>query len=373
MRTLTRVAASAAALALVTGAIELLKGHVPVLSLAVLYLLAIIPVAVAWGLAYGIGTAIGSMLAFNFFFLPPLYTLTLQDSRNWFALLVFLVTAVVVSELATRSRRPCGGGRGRPPGAARGDRRAGAARGGGARGRGAAPERRDEDGGAARGQPRPALAADGDPRPRPARSRTASSRSTAEDRRELAETILGEAERLDRIVRNLLDLSRLQAGAAAPEPGDWPVDDLVLQALDGVEAGGRVEVVAARRRPAARARRSPPGRARRSRTSSRTRCATRRPRSRCASRCAQIGSEVLVRVVDHGPGIPSGRGGADLRAVPARRRARRLPAAPGSGLAIARGFAEANGGRVWVESHAGQGATFVLALPVARSPVEVPA
>src|SRR5262249_60475734 len=45
------------------------------------------------------------MLAFNFFFLPPLYTLTINDSRNWFALLVFLVTAVVVSELATRSRR----------------------------------------------------------------------------------------------------------------------------------------------------------------------------------------------------------------------------------------------------------------------------
>ena len=45
------------------------------------------------------------MLAFNFFFLPPLYTLTLQDSRNWFALAVFLVTAVVVSELAARSRR----------------------------------------------------------------------------------------------------------------------------------------------------------------------------------------------------------------------------------------------------------------------------
>ncbi len=105
MRTLTRVAASAGALALVTGAIELLKGHVPVLSLAVLYLLAIIPVAVAWGIVYAVGTAIASMLVFNFFFVPPLYTLTLQDTRNWFALLVFLVTAVVVSELATRSRR----------------------------------------------------------------------------------------------------------------------------------------------------------------------------------------------------------------------------------------------------------------------------
>src|SRR5262249_37149200 len=105
VKTLTRVAACVGALALVTGAIELLKGHVPVLSLAVLYLLAIIPIAVAWGIVYAVGAAIGSMLAFNFFFLPPLYTLTINDSRNWFALLVFLVTAVVVSELATRSRR----------------------------------------------------------------------------------------------------------------------------------------------------------------------------------------------------------------------------------------------------------------------------
>jgi signal transduction histidine kinase len=46
----------------------------------------------------------------------------------------------------------------------------------------------------------------------------------------------------------------------------------------------------------------------------------------------------------------------------------------GLGLAIARGFAEANGGRVWVESHAGQGATFVLALPIAPGArEEVPA
>src|ERR1700748_664415 len=103
VRTLTRVAACGGALALVTGVIELLKGHVPVLSLAVLYLLASIPVAVGWRIVYAVGTAIGSMLAFNFFFLPPLYTLTLQDERNWFALLVFVVTAIVVSELASRS------------------------------------------------------------------------------------------------------------------------------------------------------------------------------------------------------------------------------------------------------------------------------
>jgi signal transduction histidine kinase len=43
----------------------------------------------------------------------------------------------------------------------------------------------------------------------------------------------------------------------------------------------------------------------------------------------------------------------------------------GLGLAIARGFAAANGGRLWVESHEGQGATFILALPI-EAPVPVP-
>ena len=42
------------------------------------------------------------MLAFNFFFLPPVHTFTLADSENWFALAVYLVVAVVVSELAAR-------------------------------------------------------------------------------------------------------------------------------------------------------------------------------------------------------------------------------------------------------------------------------
>ena len=45
------------------------------------------------------------MLAFNWFFLPPVHTFTLADSENWFALAVYLATAVVVSELAARARR----------------------------------------------------------------------------------------------------------------------------------------------------------------------------------------------------------------------------------------------------------------------------
>src|SRR5689334_8227290 len=67
---LVRTLASVAAVAVVTGAIELLKSHVPVLSLGVLYIFAVLPVAILWGLAYAIPVSIGSMAAFNFLFLP---------------------------------------------------------------------------------------------------------------------------------------------------------------------------------------------------------------------------------------------------------------------------------------------------------------
>jgi two-component system sensor histidine kinase KdpD len=81
---------------------------------------------------------------------------------------------------------------------------------------------------------------------------------------------------------------------------------------------------------------------------------------------------VLVRVVDRGPGIAPG----ELERIfePFQRgtgNSRELRGA-GLGLAIARGFAEANGGRVWAESRHGQGATFVFALPLALGPIGVP-
>src|SRR6266540_409825 len=77
----------------------------PVLSLGVLYVFAVLPVAVLFGLAYALPVSIASMLAFNWLFLPPRHTFRLSDSENWVALAVYLVTAVVVSALASRSRR----------------------------------------------------------------------------------------------------------------------------------------------------------------------------------------------------------------------------------------------------------------------------
>src|SRR5262249_61074335 len=97
--------ASAGSVAALTSVIALLERWVPVLSLGVLYIFAVLPVAVVWGLGFALPVSIASMLAFNWFFLPPRHTFTLADSENWFALAVYLATAVVVSELAARSPR----------------------------------------------------------------------------------------------------------------------------------------------------------------------------------------------------------------------------------------------------------------------------
>ena len=96
---------SAAAVAAVSLAVLALESVAPVLSLGALYLLAVLPVAALYGTGWGLAVSVASMVVFNWFFLPPTHTLRLADSENWVALAVYLFTAVVVSELATRLRR----------------------------------------------------------------------------------------------------------------------------------------------------------------------------------------------------------------------------------------------------------------------------
>src|SRR5262249_20164870 len=81
------------------------KSWAPILSLGALYVLAVLPIAVVWGLAFAIPAAVASVLAFNWFFLPPTHTFALSDGQNWLALAVYVVVAVVTSELAVRARK----------------------------------------------------------------------------------------------------------------------------------------------------------------------------------------------------------------------------------------------------------------------------
>jgi two-component system sensor histidine kinase KdpD len=184
-----------------------------------------------------------------------------------------------------------------------------------------------------------------------------------EDRDELAATILAEASRLDRLVGNLLDLSRLQAGAAQPETAVRLIEDLVVETLDELGGSGeRVEVSFPEESLAVRADAQQVQRVLMNLIENGLKYSPTSEPVRV--QVAATSTEVLIRVIDHGPGIsfdererifePFQRGSAGGRGA-------------GLGLAIARGFAEANDGRVWAESRRGQGATFVLALPAAAT------
>jgi two-component system sensor histidine kinase KdpD len=69
------------------------------------YLLLILILATRVGLRESIVASFASMLAYNFFFLPPIGTLTIADPQNWVALFTFLATAIVASHLSSSARQ----------------------------------------------------------------------------------------------------------------------------------------------------------------------------------------------------------------------------------------------------------------------------
>jgi signal transduction histidine kinase len=104
-RWLSGLLVSVTAVAAVSGLIALLDPHVPALSLLVLYILAVLPVAIVWGTALAAVTSVLSAVVFAYLFVPPIGSIQVADWRELVAMAVFLVTAVVVGELAARSRR----------------------------------------------------------------------------------------------------------------------------------------------------------------------------------------------------------------------------------------------------------------------------
>jgi len=68
------------------------------------YLVAILFVAAHWGLIESIAGSVAAMLAFNFYFLPPIGRLTIADPQNWVALFAFLVTAVTASHFSRQAK-----------------------------------------------------------------------------------------------------------------------------------------------------------------------------------------------------------------------------------------------------------------------------
>ena len=188
---------------------------------------------------------------------------------------------------------------------------------------------------------------------------------TAVDRHELLETIEIDSGRLDRLVVDLLDLSRLEAGAAPPETEAWDLADLVRQTVETLDRHERVDI--AGETPVVEVDANQLRRALANLIENALKFSP--PDAPVHVRITATRKEAIVRVVDQGPGLEPG----ELERVfdPFHRRIGDPRAGAGLGLAIARGFVEANGGRVWAESRPGQGATFAVALPAAAVPAGI--
>ena len=448
--------ASAGIVALVTLAISVLDRWIPVLSLGALYVLAVLLVAIAWGVLLAVPVAVASMLAFNFFLLPPRHTFHLRDGENWLALVVYLTVALAASWLSARARRR----------ALEAEEREGEASllaGAAATLLGAASVEGELEGvnaavadalGVAEARitlgdaPRPgelalradgrivaSLALDGVVRPladvalherllpalaallalarererleQEAREAEALRRSDAlktvllrsvshdlrspltaisaaagalssptlslseTDRQGLLATIVEESTLLGRLVADLLDLSRLEAGAARPMLELHPVDELVAIALEELHGDARIAVDLPAELPPVTVDASQLRRALVNVLENALRHGGPAGTVRVSAEACD--GTVRLLVADEGPGIAPSEAEAIFEPFRRGGAAGKGGRGSGLGLAIARGFVEANGGTLHAVPPAdGRGALLAFDLP-ATAPVREPA
>lgn len=193
-------------------------------------------------------------------------------------------------------------------------------------------------------------------------------------REDLTETILTEAELLNRLVRNLLDMTRLEAGAVEVKKEWQSIEEAVgaaLERVDRVMGSRKITIHLPADLPLVpydsillqqvlvnllenAAKYTPEG------------------TEICVSARVLSNSEIDVEVADRGPGLPPGEEakifGKFYRAEKGR------GGGVGLGLTICKGIVTAHGGRIWAESREGGGAAFHFTLPIEGSPptIEVP-
>ena len=102
--TLADYSRAAAMVALATGLDVLLGPLIGLNSTDLVYLVPVIAAALLYGLRSGLFAGVMSALAYNFFFLPPLYTFTIADPQNAVTVVVLLGVAIITSQLAARVR-----------------------------------------------------------------------------------------------------------------------------------------------------------------------------------------------------------------------------------------------------------------------------
>lgn len=186
-------------------------------------------------------------------------------------------------------------------------------------------------------------------------------------RRELTETIVEEADRLARLVRNLLDMTRLEAGAVHVKKEWTPLEEVVGSALErmGAALDGRpVETKLPDDLPLVA---FDPVLVQQVLVNLLENAVKYTPRGSPVTIAAERKDGVVeVTVADRGPGIPAGE---EERVFEKFHRAEKgRGGGVGLGLTICRGIVVAHGGRIWAKSRDGGGTAFVFTLPIEGEP-----
>lgn len=186
-----------------------------------------------------------------------------------------------------------------------------------------------------------------------------------EARRSFTMSIERQADRLNRLVGNLLDMSRIEAGALKPEKEWYPVDELIHDVL-----GQMASLLQGRTIETALPDDLPPVELDyleidQVLTNLIENALRHTPAQSPIEVSAQAGDgELEISVADRGPGIPAGEieyifdKFYRVKATEARTNG------SGLGLAVSKGLVEAHGGRIWAENRAGGGAVFRFTLPI---------
>ncbi|MGH3225488.1 MAG: sensor histidine kinase, partial [Streptosporangiaceae bacterium] len=184
------------------------------------------------------------------------------------------------------------------------------------------------------------------------------------DEADLLATIEENADRLDALVGNLLDMSRLHTGSLQPFLRPTAIDEVAPVALLGLDDSLRVEVAVPDGFPLVLA---DPGLLERVLANLFSNALRHSPASgRPPELHAQLaGDQVVLEVVDHGPGVPDEA--KEVIFEPFTRVGERYPGGVGLGLAVARGFAEAMGGRIVATDTPGGGLTVSITLAAASA------
>lgn len=341
-----------------------LKSIAQPVSLGVVFIPGVLALSTVWGLRIGLLTAALSALAFNWFYIPPTGRLDIADKHDFVAFVVFAIVAVASGTLAELARARAAEAERRREETARALEELEALE-------------RERDRMQAEAIEAAALRRSDELKTALLRSVSHDLRTpltsiiaagaaldspsvTAQERHELSDAVVEQGQRLSRLVENLLDISRLESGSTAASPEEVDIGEVLEAARDSLGAGEEVRLAIDPELPTLSADAAQLERAFANLLDNAIVHGGGEP---VQVRSRQVGSRLVVRVIDRGPGIPE----------PERKRIFepfvRSAGSQGSGLglAIARGFVEANGGQVEVESLPGQGSSFVVSFETAAN------